>query len=75
MAFSFGAFLAPLVALGCGGEKVGGPVPPSQGGAKARDSIEYPFGPPANLKNAKRRTGPTKKGGVPAKAPGVEVVR
>jgi hypothetical protein len=51
------AAIAGLV-VGCSeGER----IPPSKGGAEARNSVEYPFGPPTNLKNVKPKKSALKK--------------
>jgi hypothetical protein len=57
----FGVVLAALVPIGCDeGEK----IPPSPGGAEARNQVEYPLGPPPAPKSVK-----AKKAGTPKEGP------
>jgi hypothetical protein len=51
--FAFlGLILGSLVLGGC---SEGDPIPPSKGGAAARDMIEYPLGPPPASKSSKAK--------------------
>lgn len=47
-----GMLLSSFVLSGC---SEGDPIPPSKGGAAARDAIEYPLGPPPASKSSKAK--------------------
>ncbi len=53
-------------ALILGGCSEGEIIPPSKGGAEARQQIEYPLGPPPAPKNAKSKKSATPKEAPPA---------
>jgi hypothetical protein len=58
MKMKFTAVTIVGLIVGC---SEGPQIPPPKGGAEARDSVEYPFGPPTNLKNVKPKKAAPKK--------------
>lgn len=63
-----GVFVGSIVLSGLSGCGEGDMIPPSKGGAEARQAIEYPLGPPPATKHAK-----SKKAKTAEPTPGVEV--